>query len=197
MTGRLWMAAVITNFRRARGRIRRNAAGAPASVWGRFSTCLLEAGKLKTCSTAFWRLQLQNCAVAGVLFALAGCGPKLEFAEVSGKVTLNKKPVAGVFVQFYPLSDAKEQLPSAIAKTDAQGKYTLTHDGDKPGALVGPNRVVVYWPSRDLRGEDRDGKPLPPPSPAIPVRYTVVTESKLDFEVKAGPPQTFDIRLEN
>jgi hypothetical protein len=132
-----------------------------------------------------------------LLFALAGCGPKLEFAEVSGKVTLNKKPVAGVFVQFYPLSDAKEQLPSAIARTDAQGNYTLTHDGDKPGALVGPNRVVVFWPSRDLRGEGRDGKPLPPPSPAIPVRYTVVTESTLDFEVKAGPPQTFDIRLQD
>jgi hypothetical protein len=132
-----------------------------------------------------------------LLFGLAGCGPKLEFAEVSGKVTMNKKPLAGVFVQFYPLSDAKEQLPFATAKTDAQGNYTLMHDGDKPGALVGLNRVVVKWPSRDMRGEGRDGKPLPSPSPAIPVRYTVVTESKLDFEVKAGPPQIIDIRLED
>jgi len=48
-----------------------------------------------------------------------------------------------------------------------------------------------------MRGEGRDGKPLPPPSPAIPVRYTVVTESKLEFEVKAGPPQIIDIRLED
>jgi hypothetical protein len=142
-------------------------------------------------------VKLQNCAVAAVLFAVAGCGPKLEFAEVSGKVTMNKKPLAGVFVQFYPLSDAKEQLPSAIAKTDADGNYTLTHDGGKPGALVGPNRVVVYWPSRDLRGQGRDGKPLPPPSPAIPVRYTVVDESKLNFEVNAGPPQIIDIPLED
>jgi hypothetical protein len=142
-------------------------------------------------------MQLLNYVVAVVSVAVAGCGPTHEFAEVSGKVTLNKKPIAGVFVQFYPLSDAKEQLPSAIAKTDSQGNYTLTHDGDKPGALVGPNRVVVYWPSRDMRGEGRDGKPLPPPSPAIPVRYTVVTESKLEFEVKAGPPQIIDIRLED
>src|SRR5262249_28299799 len=160
---------------------------------GKLPTWLLVPGKLKTCPTAFWRMQLLNYVVAVVLVAVCGCGPKLEFAEVSGKVTLNKKPVAGVFVQFYPLSDAKEQLPSAIAKTDSQGNYTLTHDADKPGALVGLNRVVVYWPSRDLRGEGRDGKPLPPPSPAIPVRYTVVTESKLEFEVKAGPPQIIDI----
>jgi hypothetical protein len=142
-------------------------------------------------------MRLQICVVAAIVLVVAGCGPKLEFAEVSGKVTMNKKPVAGVFVQFYPLSDAREQLPSASAKTDGQGNYTLTHDGDKPGALVGLNRVVVYWPSRDQRGEGRDGKPLPPPSPAIPVRYTVVTKSQLEFDVKAGPPQTFDIHLED
>ena len=191
------MSAVFSDCRRERSRIGQNAEDAPASLWGKFPTCFRVPGKFKTCPTAFWRRQLIFCGVATVFFAVAGCGPKLEFAEVSGKVTLNKKPVAGVFVQFYPLSDAKEQLPSAIAKTDSQGNYTLTHDGDKPGALVGSNRVVVYWPSRDLRGEGRDGKPLPPPSPAIPVRYTVVTESKLEFEVKAGPPQIIDIRLED
>jgi hypothetical protein len=135
--------------------------------------------------------------IAAVLLAATGCGSKHEFTEVSGRVTMKKKPIVGVFVQFYPLSDPRVQLPTAIAKTDANGYYSLTHDGGQPGALVGLNRVVVYWPSRDQRGEGRDGKPLPPPSPAIPVHYTVATESKLECDVKPGGPQTFDIALED
>ena len=143
-----------------------------------------------------WRRTLSSIMTAVLLLALTGCGSKLDYADVSGKVSLNNKPVAGVFVRFYPLSDTTEQLPYATATTDDEGFYRLTRGKDKPGALVGPNRVVVYWPSRDMRGEDRDGNPLPPPSPAIPLRYTVITESPLNVEVKAGT-QTVDLPLEN
>jgi hypothetical protein len=134
----------------------------------------------------------------GILIVLAGCGGShLEFAEVQGQVTLNKKPLAGVMVRFYPISEGKEQLPYASGRTDAAGIYSLTHQGNKPGALVGRNRAVVSWPSRDLLGVGRDGPAPPPPGPPIPMQYTVADETPLTVEVKAGDRQAIDLSLED
>lgn len=137
--------------------------------------------------------------LAGLVLALAaGCsGPRQEFAEVEGKVTLNGRPLAGAIVRFYPITEQKEQPPYASGITDAAGYYTLTHEGDEPGALVGRNCVVVYWPSRDLRESRGDGPPLPTPSRPIPIRYTVANDTPLTFEVKAGDRQTMDLKLED
>ena len=133
-----------------------------------------------------------------LLVFLSGCGgPVFEYAQVEGTVTLNKKPLEGVMVRFYPISDRKEQLPVATGMTDAAGNYTLTCRKDQPGALVGPNRVVVAWPSRDLREVGRDGQPLPPPSAIIPLHYTVASDTPLKVEVKAGEPNTIDLPLED
>jgi hypothetical protein len=119
-----------------------------------------------------------------------GCGSgKLEYGEVEGKVTLDKKPLVGVKVAFYPDSDSNEQLPYATGLTDASGMYTLALRDGKPGALVGKNRVVVNWPPGD-RGSP---EPVPAP-PAIPVRFTVADQSPLVVEVKEGK-QTINLEL--
>jgi hypothetical protein len=125
---------------------------------------------------------------AVALAALVGCGGRtIEFAEVEGSVTLNKKPLSGAIVRFYPTRpDNKEQLPASKGTTDSSGRYSLTHDDDKPGAAVGEGKVVVSWPSRDLRA----AMGAPAPSAIIPVRYTVVTESPLTVVVKQGVPGT-------
>jgi hypothetical protein len=125
------------------------------------------------------------------LLTLTSCGgPPQEFAEVEGKVILKGKPLAGAMVRFYPLGDEKKQLPYATGMTDAGGFFTLTHGDDEPGALVGSSRVVVSWPSRDMRGAQ------PAPTFPIPLRYTVADLSPLTVEVKSGGPQTFDFVLE-
>ena len=129
-----------------------------------------------------------------VWFAPAGCSrPKLEFTEVSGKVTLEGKPLVGVMVRFYPLSEGAEQLPYSTAITDDAGVYRLTAQTSESGALVGRHTVVVHWPSRDIL--EAEGRPPPPASKRIPLRFTVVTESPLQYEVKAGGPQTIDLAL--
>jgi hypothetical protein len=134
-------------------------------------------------------------AVTLLSMAPAGCGgPKHEFAEVTGKVTLDDQPLPGVMVRFYPLSDAAEQLPYATAMTDDAGVYRLTSQTGEPGALVGRNRVVVHWPSRDLL--EAEGRRPPTASQRIPLRYTVAADSPLEFEVKGGGPQTFDLPLQ-
>jgi hypothetical protein len=129
--------------------------------------------------------------VGALLLPLASCGgPRHEFAEVEGKVTLGGAPLHGAVVRFYPVSEDREQPPFATGMTDADGTYTLSHGTGEPGALVGANRVVVYWPARDLRG---DG---PPPSRPIPTRYASALDSPLTFEVKPGPRQTINLPLE-
>jgi hypothetical protein len=129
-----------------------------------------------------------------LLIALPGCGgPKLEYAEVAGKVTLDGQPLAGVKVCFYPLSEAPEQLPYATGLTDEAGVYRLKAQTGEPGALVGRNRVVVQWPSRDIL--EAEGRLPPAASQRIPLKYTVVSDSPLEFEVIAGGPQTIDLAL--
>ncbi len=132
-----------------------------------------------------------SCWAVFVPAALFGCGPKYEFVEVHGKVTYQQEPLAGMIVRFYPISDDKVQHPYATGMTDAAGEYTLTRHPNKPGALIGKNRVVVYPPSRDMRG---DG---PAPSAWIPIRYASASDSPLIVEVTAGGPNTIDLTLED
>jgi hypothetical protein len=100
-------------------------------------------------------------------------------------------------VRFYPLGDGKEQLPYATGITDATGTYKLSHGNNEPGAVVGRNRVVVHWPSRDLRqAAAGEGAVLPPPTPPIPLRYTVLDDSPLTVDVKAGGRQSIPLVLE-
>ncbi len=131
------------------------------------------------------------------LVLLAGCsGKNFEFAEVEGKVTLNNHPLVGALVKYYPIHEGREQLPVAMGMTDDAGMYNLARQGDKAGALVGPNRVVVAWPSRDMRAVlGKDGKPAPAPSAVIPLEYTTALETPLKVEVKAGGRQNIDLPL--
>jgi hypothetical protein len=133
-----------------------------------------------------------------ILLAVTGCGgPKLEFAEVDGKVTLYGKPLSGAMVRLYPIDGGREQLPPASAVTDAGGMYSLRHHGDQPGAVVGRSRAVVSWPSRDLLGAGRGGPAPSSPGPPIPLRYTVAGETPLIVEVKAGGRQTINLSLDD
>jgi len=136
------------------------------------------------------------CKNAGAMFVilalLSGCrGPTYEYANVEGKVTLNGKPLAGVIVNFYPVNESSNiQAPMASGTTDETGIYRLSIDGKQAGAVVGPNVAVVRWPVRDR------AKPPPVPDVPIPVKYSVVTESPLKFEVKSGSGQTINLALE-
>src|SRR5262249_55882979 len=128
------------------------------------------------------------------LLLLGGCSsPQPEFGEVQGQVTLNGKPLAGLIVTFYPDTE-RDGVPYAQGTTDATGTYTLTARTGQAGAVVGKHRVVVNWPrqERPAPGE----KPPPPPGPAIPLKYTVATETPLIVEVKAGSPQTIPLPLQ-
>jgi hypothetical protein len=47
-------------------------------------------------------------------------------------------------VEFLPDSEKGNPGPRATGKTDAQGRYHLSFDNQKPGAVAGKNRVLVH-----------------------------------------------------
>src|SRR5260370_27480063 len=80
---------------------------------------------------------------------LAGCGGRggYKTAPVSGRVTLDNKPLPNASVTFVPKSDApaNERPPPSVGVTDDDGRYTLTvNDNTKAdGAVVGKHDVTI------------------------------------------------------
>lgn len=122
----------------------------------------------------------------------AGCGGGPEFAEVQGTVKVNGRPVDKIQVEFWPTVSG----PRSIGVTDAEGRFTLTADTGKPGAVVGTHKVVL----RDVgimgdkflgrAGESIDmtkGKPS-----RIPTAYADSTKTTMEKTVVSGKNQ-FDL----
>ena len=85
-------------------------------------------------------------AIIFVFLMLCGCGGHpYEIVPVSGNVTLNGKPLAGVQINFQPIAADKEQStsgPGSYAVTDSQGQFVLkTVNDDSPGAVSGKHIV--------------------------------------------------------
>lgn len=111
-----------------------------------------------------------------VVFATAiGCGPAM--GDVSGTVTMDGKPAAGVQVEFAAVGEGA----SAMGFTDEQGNYVLKFPGRVDGAP--PGDYIVR-----LTGVERESGP----GLAIPEKYNVASDLKrtvaagandLDFEI--------------
>jgi hypothetical protein len=125
----------------------------------------------------------------------AGCGSS-NVVAVSGRVTLDGKPLANAHVGFQPLAQPGkvDAGGGSYAITDSDGRYSLRMvESDAPGAVVGKHRVEIV-----LRGTgadddtDRHGKP---PKPPLPARYN--QESKLTFDVPAAGTKEANFELES
>jgi ribosomal protein S16 len=112
-----------------------------------------------------------------LMLAGAGCSGKRdlpELASVSGKVTLDGKPLARARVYFIP----ENGRPSS-AETDADGFYQLRYSEGASGAMLGKHivRVSTYRPADEEKniaaGEE-----------TVPAKYN--TGSTLTREVRAG-----------
>ena len=136
-----------------------------------------------------------------LVFVAVGCssnGPPL--APVSGRVTVDGKPLAGKTLKFVPEPGTPGQ--GAGATTNANGEYSLLaarpgSTRDEAGAPPGAYRVVVVEPMFpiDLPVQDaNDPKAAPavgPGAPArkkqeIPAAYTKAETTPLRAEVPAA-----------
>jgi len=120
--------------------------------------------------------------MAAALLVAAGCSPRVE--SVTGIVSLNGKPQGGIKLLFEPKSAKGKR---AMAVTGSDGRFSLHRQGmgNRAGAIVGDYVVRVYAADVD----DPDAAPV------IPERYA--RGSALEFAVKPGQPNSFEINLES
>jgi hypothetical protein len=106
-----------------------------------------------------------------LMACLAGCTKTgSELAPVTGRITLDGKPLEKADIVFQPDSSK----PPASGRTDANGRYELVYKRGVLGGVVGSNTVQITISS------DVVANP-----PNIPARYN--TETELKKEVKPGP----------
>jgi hypothetical protein len=127
-------------------------------------------------------------SLALALVVLLGCGPQPpRVAKVSGRVTLDGKPLPKASVTFVPMASKGNQNPGPTAQgmTDADGRYQLAVDVSTPGAVVGKCRIYVTTILSDPAIDDRDaGGPIRKVRDRVPQRYNQGTE--LQFDVPPG-----------
>jgi hypothetical protein len=116
-----------------------------------------------------------------------GCGEGLYTAEVTGKVTLDDKPLAKGDVMFHPTAGG----PMAYATIGPDGGYTLRtagSDGLIPGEYTATVVAYTQDPWEGITEEQVDQIRL------VPARYADSNTSGQEFVVVAGANEC-DIRL--
>ena len=125
-------------------------------------------------------MTLRSCLILGALVLLAGCGSGPKTVPVSGRVTLDNKPLANATLQFVPVSGEKASELSAVGTTNENGEYSLvlnTDSGTK-GAVVGKYKVII------MLGAQSEAETKPTFHKQLPERYNRKTQ--LECEVPAG-----------
>jgi hypothetical protein len=134
-----------------------------------------------------------------IAILLGGCKPggpdysDLGLVEVTGKVTLDGQPLAGVTVRF-------EGPPSRFAdgKTDSGGNFQLMYDSTKPGCTPGEKvvRITSGAPGEETEEgapvEGPDGK-VAPQVQTIPAAYNTTSQLKADVS-SSNKYFTFDLK---
>ncbi|HEY2252860.1 MAG TPA: carboxypeptidase-like regulatory domain-containing protein [Planctomycetaceae bacterium] len=149
-------------------------------------------------------------ACLAMVVLIAGCseapavGPDVgKLVPVSGKVTLDGKPLAGATVNFMPKASAKTGF-GATGTTDEAGEYSLeVHIGNgktSEGVLPGIYDVTVTKLTK-LDGTpvkfNPDQGPMSqgPVKQAVPMKYASVNENGLSYTVPAEGG-TYDVVME-
>jgi hypothetical protein len=133
-----------------------------------------------------------------LLLCIIGCGGP-SFVPVSGKVTLDDKPLAGATVGFYPLSvKPGTPAPNSSGRTNDKGEYTLTAATSKTkGAAVGKHRVSITL-EPDLTGSDLPANKLPKGGRPPKLSPTYQGESsELTCDVPSGGKTDADFALKS
>jgi hypothetical protein len=96
----------------------------------------------------------------GCLIALPGCSSGPRQVPVSGKITVNGRPLTEGRITFLPANDNRNELVP-YGSVNKDGEYVL-HTNGKLGAPLGQYKVIIQIPSEfeSAPGKKRQG-PLP------------------------------------
>jgi hypothetical protein len=127
---------------------------------------------------------LPGVVLLSVVTAGCGSGDPYTYAPVSGRVTLNSKPLAGATVSFQPVAAGTSSPGTGSAAiTDADGRFTLEVVGKKiKGAVVGKHKVTIDL-AREPERDPTDDRPRI--IKHLPAKYSG-KNSKLEFDVPGG-----------
>ena len=128
------------------------------------------------------------------LFLAVGCGAK-NVAPVSGKVTLDGKPLDNASVTFEP-DVSSNPGPTSYGKTDAGGSFSLKVVGsEKNGAMVGKHQVrISAFEGAETKSSDDNPKPL---KDKVPVRYNSQSELSIDVPSGGTDAANFDLKSQS
>jgi len=138
----------------------------------------MNTNSLKTCRLySKWPKQL----LLGLVVAFSGCsgdsGDGLKKYPVHGSVLVNGKPASGVVVTFNNLDQAAPgNAARPVARADADGRFELSTNGEKDGAIEADYSVTFFWPSDDG----------PIPSDLLEGRFMDPGNSSVKSQVKPG-----------
>jgi hypothetical protein len=137
----------------------------------------------------YLRFLLCYPGLAVMLLASGGCsssGP--ETAHVSGRVTMDGKPLANATVVFIP-----EDGRPAGARTDANGNYVLNFTERRRGAIPGKSNVRITT-QREAE-HDENGKVVMRASPeTIPMEYNAASTLEFTVEPKKKNVANFELK---
>lgn len=118
----------------------------------------------RICKLNKQRFGFHGLAAWLAIVVLTGCGDS-NWASVEGTVTLDGKPVGPGNIAFNPVNP--QSGGGGFGAIDADGHFTLTSSGSKPGIAVGEYKVLVRGPD----AEDPEAFGSKPPKSDIPPRY--------------------------
>lgn len=132
-----------------------------------------------------------------MLVLAAGCGRTTPSATVEGVLRFQGVPLDNCVVRFLPEPNSEVAMRGSAGMTDAEGRYQLRFDDQRPGAAIGWHRVIVQDlnVSTGVMRRDHgtvDEQPDETPAAAavrpsrIPREYTFVEQTPWRIEVKAG-----------
>ncbi len=117
-----------------------------------------------------------------VTLAVCGCGGGERFLHVSGKITVNHKPLPAGMIVFHPdVERGNRTKQEPRGQITEQGVYQL-RCGDRVGAPPGWYRVAIF-PMR----QPQPGDGMKPPDWLASQSYTDVKTSGLAVEVVESP----------
>lgn len=118
----------------------------------------------------------------GLACLAIGCADDGGLKPVTGLVTLDGQPVGGIDVVFVPVEGGRT---NSIARTNAEGRFTLTYTSQHTGAMPGEYKVLFK------REEPETGREL------LPERFSSGGKTTLRATVEEGGDNEFNFEIES
>ena len=136
---------------------------------------------------------LTACLLASLITGAIGCSDSGGRERVTGRVTLDGKPLAEGTV-----STKLEKGRGSSGQIQPDGTFTLGHPADGPGAALGTHSVsVVAIEGGTERLDDEEVEISGQIRSLVPLKYNSPRTSGLTIEVTAGGENNFTLELKS